>query len=314
MLTSFNPQDHWHLSAIAQVWTAANGPDWAFSAATVAANTRPLRGVAQAGQLVLDGGQALGFALASAVSGDPALQTGWVDAIAVAPPAQKSGLGSELLAWAEEWLGRQGCRRARLGGSLRPFTHGLPVDLGSEDFFAQRGYLRRSSEPYEWDVARDLRGYASVVSAPPVEAAARPMQPGEAEALLAFLKREFPGRWHYEAEVFLADGGRPSDFILLWTPNGVEGFCRLTLEDSERPIERFYMHRLPRPWGQLGPLGVGKGTRGKGYGGYLIDAALLYLRSQGVAGCVIDWTNLLDLYARFGFQPYHQYVTLLKDL
>lgn len=314
MLIPFDLHNPLHLNSAAQAWTAACAADWAFSAATVACNTRPLPNVSQAGQLVLQDGGPVGFILASALHTDPPTPIGWVDALAVAPQAQGQGRGGELLTWAESWLRQQGCRKARLGGSLRPFTHGLPLDFGNEAFFERRGYLRRSSEPYEWDVARDLRNYTSVISTPPEGVSARPMQAGEEKELLAFLQREFPGRWHYEAEVFVADGGRPSDFVLLWTPGGVEGFCRLTREDSERPIERFYMHRLPRPWGQLGPLGVGKNTRGKGYGGYVIDAALLYLQARGVAGCVIDWTTLLELYARFGFQPYHQYVTLLKEL
>jgi predicted N-acetyltransferase YhbS len=86
------------------------------------------------------------------------------------------------------------------------------------------------------------------------------------------------------------------------------------LEDSAWPIERHYMHRLPRPWGQLGPIGVSRDCRGKGYGTTLLDAGLRCLRDHGVRGCVIDWTGLLEFYARFGFEPYRKYVILLKQL
>jgi predicted N-acetyltransferase YhbS len=74
------------------------------------------------------------------------------------------------------------------------------------------------------------------------------------------------------------------------------------------------MHRLPRPWGQLGPIGVSQDTRGKGYGGALLDAGLRYLRDQGVRGCVIDWTDLVDFYGKFGFKPYRKYQMLIKTL
>jgi len=73
------------------------------------------------------------------------------------------------------------------------------------------------------------------------------------------------------------------------------------------------MHRLPKPWGQLGPIGVSKDARGKGYGGALLDAGLRYLRDQGVRGCVIDWTDLVDFYGKFGFKPYREYAILAKD-
>ena len=142
----------------------------------------------------------------------------------------------------------------------------------------------------------------------------RPAQPGQEEAVLEFFNRSFPGRWQFEFLEFLREGGRRSDYMLLWTERGVDGFARLTLEDSERPIERFHMRRLPRPWGQLGPIGVSDNWRGKGYGGALLDAGLRRLRECGVRGCVIDWTSLVDFYGKFGFKPYRQYAMLFKAL
>ncbi len=71
-----------------------------------------------------------------------------------------------------------------------------------------------------------------------------------------FLRREFPGRWRFEFEAHLSEGGRISDFIALWTERGVDGCCLLTFEDSRRPLDRFFPHALPKPWGQLGSIGV----------------------------------------------------------
>ncbi len=73
----------------------------------------------------------------------------------------------------------------------------------------------------------------------------------------------------------------PSDYLLLRVDDEVQGFCRLTLADSERPIERFYPQRLPQPWGQYGPLGLSRAVRGQGLGGYLIDAAAVHMQSLG---------------------------------
>jgi GNAT superfamily N-acetyltransferase len=140
------------------------------------------------------------------------------------------------------------------------------------------------------------------------------MQPGQEALLLEFLNREYPGRWQLEAQEFVKDGGRSRDYLLLWVDKKVEGFCRITLEDSERPIERFYPQRLSQPWGQFGPLGLSKAVRGQGLGGYLIDAAALHMQSFGVDGCVIDWTALTNLYAKFGFNLYNQYLSLFKTI
>ncbi len=313
----FDPTLESHHAAAAMVWTAACGPDLAITPAFVAFNTRPTTGLCQTGQLALAAGQAgvtpVGFVLASAPIHDPASTMGWIDAIAVAPEAQRQGYGSALLAWAEAWLHANGVHQIRLGGSLRPFTPGLPVELKhlSQPFFLQRGY--GEGKP-EWDVARDLADYPD----PPLPPDAPVLRPVETEAdkqaLADFLAREFPGRWRFECEEFFREGGHSSDWMLLWAADSdlPAGFCQITLEDSLRPIERFYPHRLPHPWGQFGPLGVAAAARGKGYGAAVVDGAARHLKHLGVRGCVIDWTSLVDFYGKFGFVPYRQYRVLTK--
>jgi len=263
-------------------------------------------------------GQPAGFVVASALPASPDVsppQFGWIDAVAVSPAFQRQGIGSMLLAWAEAWLAQQGCTHAGLGGSLRPFTPGLPVELDVGVFFDKRGYQGRTWGSVDWDVAHDLDQYQITDTKYPISnASIRVAQSGDEDAMLAFFQHSFPGRWRFEFLEFLREGGRRSDYLLLWTERGVDGFARLTFEDSERPIERFYMHRLPRPWGQLGPIGVSDDWRGKGYGGALLDAGLRRLRECGVRGCVIDWTSLLDFYGKFGFKPYRQYAMLVKAL
>ena len=128
-----------------------------------------------------------------------------------------------------------------------------------------------------------------------------------------FLRREFPGRWRYEFEEFLLGDERLSDYMILWTEQGVDGFCLLTFEDSVRPLDRFFPWALNRPWGQLGSIGVSEHRRGLGLGAVLLDAGLRRLRDAGVDGCVIDWTGLLDFYGKFGFTPYREYVILARQ-
>jgi predicted N-acetyltransferase YhbS len=331
MLRPFAPSDTQHAAAI---WTAACGPDLAISPHLVEYNTRPATGAVQAGRIAMQDGQPTGFVLASALPASSHVlpsQLGWIDAVAVSPAFQRQGIGSALLTWAEAWLAEQGCTHARLGGSLRPFTPGLPVELDTGLFFDRRGYQGQAGGSVDWDVAHDLGEYeipnakyqtpalptgglwlragASVSNAD-----IRAAQPGQEEAVLEFFNRSFPGRWQFEFLEFVREAGRMSDYMLLWTGRGVDGFARLTFEDSERPIERFHMRHLPRPWGQLGPIGVSDDCRGQGYGGALLDAGLRRLRECSVRGCVIDWTSLVDFYGKFGFKPYRQYAMLLKSL
>ncbi len=298
-----------HAPYLTSLWNAACGTDLAVTERFAAYNERAASGSAQAGQLAFIDGEPAGFVQASAAPSGAAT-SGWIDAIAVAPSYQRSGLGSKLLVWVEAWLAAQGCRHARLGGGLRPYAPGLPSSLGTRAFFEERGY--RYSRP-EWDVSRSLSDFTPTHPVP-AGAIARPATSEDLAALDAFLLREFPGRWHFEFREFLREEGRPADYFLLSVDDAIAGFGRLTLEDSERPIDRFYPGPLKRPWGQLGPLGVAKGLRGRGFGGVLVSSALEQLRRQGVDGCIIDWTNLLDFYAVFGFRPHREYGVLIKEL
>ncbi len=315
-LQSFEAENPSHVNAIVNIWNAACGADLAITPRFVEFNTRASTGAVQAGKIALQNNQPVGFVLASALPNDPqtsSSQVGWIDAIAVLGNHQRQGIGGALLTLAEDWLRQHSCARFRLGGNLRPFTPGYPVELGNVEFFKKRGYAERAGSGATWDVARDLRDYLRHTSGGALQMTIRPAQPGEEKLLLEFFYREFPNRWRYEFEEFLRQPGRISDYMLWLTERGIDGFARLTFEDSERPIDRYYMHRLPRPWGQLGPIGVSADTRGKGFGGALLDAGLVHLCDQGVRGCVIDWTGLVDFYGKFGFMPYREYQMLVKQ-
>jgi GNAT superfamily N-acetyltransferase len=319
MLSAIDQADSRQQTRIADIWTAACGNCFTVSKEFVAYNLDVAPEVNQEGRFVANAdGQPVGFILASHLetrTRDFAPAQGWLDAIAVLPEFQERGNGSELLQWGETWLAAQGCETVTLGAGIRTFTPGLPPDTLSVPFFDKRGYrVADNSSGLVWDVAADLAEYDSPRTVHDIDGVVRPASPGDEKQLLDFLEKEFPGRWLFETLDFLARGGRISDYMLLWTDRGVEGYCWLTFEDSPRPMERYYPYGLPRPWGQLGPIGVSESARGHGYGAAVLDAGLRRLRDNGVRGCVIDWTSLLDFYGKFGFTQYREYLQLSKRL
>ncbi|MCL5996330.1 MAG: GNAT family N-acetyltransferase [Chloroflexi bacterium] len=319
-LQAFDLGDAAHIATAARLWTAACGPDLAISDRFVAYNVRSTSGRVLAGQFVMRDGQPAGFVLASALVGDllaASPETGHIDAIAVLPQAQRQGAGSALLGWAEDWLYRLGCNCFVLGASQRPFVPGVPDALATAPFFQRRGYLPNPGYGWSVDMAHDLRDYVTPPAALKAQGViVRPAQPGDEEAMLAFLRREFPGGWRYECEEFLRAGGRISDYVLLYSERdsgrSVDGCCLVTFEDSLRPLDRFYPFQLPRPWGQLGAIGVSADRRGEGYGAALLDGGLRHLRDHGVRGCIIDWLVLVDFYAKFGFRVHRHYTMMSK--
>jgi len=300
--------------ALADLWNRALPADLAVTAAFVRYNVRPSAGVQRRLFVGEAGGMLAGAALATALYGEPAVNAhgeGWIDLVAVAPVHQRQGIGRALLAAAEAWLAAQGCTQVCIGAGPRPFAPGLPDPNDAVHFFAACGY-----ESFEtaWDMAANLAGYTPPDTVREIAGVVRPATPRHVDDLLAFLHREFPGRWHYEAQMFIADAGRLSDYMLLWTERGIDGCCLLTFPDSVRPIDRYYPYQLPKPWGQLGSIGISADRRGQGYGAALLDAGLRRLHDNGINGCVIDWTNRVDFYARFGFERYRSYSMLARPL
>lgn len=301
-----------------RLWNEACPPKFAVTPKFFEYNLLPNLDALQEGLIALVDGQPAGFVVASHLKKHPdvaSLEMGWLDSLVMHPAFQRQGVGSTLLEWAEDWLRQRGCKRMRLAGSLRAFSAGLPANFGTEAFCHRHGFKVAAGDEGAWDVMRDLGdGLPIARRHSPGEEVIHPCREDEKEALMEFLQRTFPGRWMYEIQLFLASGGRTQD-ILVGVENGVvEGFAWVTFEDSLRPLDRYFMNPLPRPWGQLGPIGVSTRVRGQGLGGLLLQEGLLYLQRGGVRSCTIDWTGLLEFYGKYGFKPYTHYLMMMKSL
>ena len=298
------------------VWNAAFGPPFEIDAAVWQHSTWRTAGfVGDDAVVAWDGGRPVGLAVTKVWRQPPmaALDdtTGFVSALAVHPAARRAGLGSRLLAWAEDRLRGQGVRRLLLGRDVNALLCGVPETTGALPFFLARGYRQTGRV---WDVQRDLLGYTPHPAALATRARLgrradiRPATHADTAHLLAFLDHEFPGRWHYDISVFLSSGGAPDDLMLLLFEGEVQGFAHL-----HSPFTRHlaygtnWRRALTPPAGGLGPIGVGEVVRGEGLGLALLDAGLQVLAERGTRGCVIDWTTLVDFYGKVGFTPWIAY-------
>ena len=307
-INDINPGDTGLPARLAGLWNAAMGAEWAVTPRALRYNLRPSAGVLRAGQLAEVDGLPIGFALVERGEGGA---EGSLVALAVDPRYQGRGAGSALLAWALDWLADRGVREVYLGGGARPWIPGLPEDAEqAQEFFLRRGF---AFEEKTWDMACGLQDYDRPALSQWPQAEIHPATEADLPALFDLLARDFD-YWLSDYAQFIDDGGRPSDIIVLYAGGALRAFCWTTLEDSARPLERFFPNRLGRPWAQLGSIGTAAADRGLGYAGVMIDYALRRLRDLGVDGCVIDWTVYLDFYAKFGFAPYHAYRMMQKTL
>lgn len=267
--------------------------------------------------VVSDSGDVIGF-IVTKTWNEPevvemAHEVGWIQVLLVDSAYRNQGIGSALLEKAEKALKTKGVKLIKIGADPWHYFPGIPQEYGTvQKWFESKGY---SSSGQEHDL---LGQYDSS------EKALLPQRNGvtftllkehEKEQLLAFLKRCFPGRWEYEAMKYFQKGGTGREFVVLKRGHDIIGFCRINDERSPFIAQNVYWTPLFKAeLGGIGPLGVDRAERKKGYGIAIVEAAITYLRERDIQQIVIDWTGLVDFYGKLGYGVWKSYEKYAKKL
>ena len=236
-------------------------------------------------------------------------QRGWVSLLAVHPAYQRRGIGTALLARAEQYLRAQQRTVITLGGDPNHFLPGVPAGGGTLEFFRRAGYVFVDDA---YDLRRTIGTPAAPMpgSPPPVESGVmiRPLEEADTAGLLTFLDEVFPGRWRYTVGRVLQHGGSIGDVMGVVSGARVVGFAQLY-----HPHSRWIGPSVAWTWGRgrrtggLGPMGLAPSFRGRGLGLALLDRSVRHLAQLGAEEVVVDWTGLRDFYGRLGFSTWRHY-------
>ncbi|MBA3061530.1 MAG: GNAT family N-acetyltransferase [Atribacteria sp.] len=255
------------------------------------------------------------------ISGNVDLNQGWISLLVV--DKERTDVNStteELTKRVEADLKMKGVEKIRFGGDPQNFLSGLPIEL-EEDYLLLLEGLGYKKKSKEYDLYLDISNFKSSPKIKQLQEGleknlqARPVTKEEEEILLDFLQKTFPGRWYYEANNIRRIPGGIEDYWLLWYQNNPAGFLRTNTSESA------YMGsnvNWGSQWGEcycgLGPIGIAADFRGKGWGIYLMIRVIQAFQQQGYCHMIIDWTTLVDYYAKLGFKPWIEYFTLYKNL
>ena len=229
----------------------------------------------------------------------------WLSIVAVKKEKQRKGYGTQLLKKAQESLKTMGTQKLIVGQDFACFFSGLPEVTEEICGFFQKNGFELSKEMLYYDLEGNVQENSQVdefVTDGFENDWTVCAYDGEQEAFLAFLGKEFPGRWRYEVEWALKEGKDHREIVLLWNPQKTKvfGFCMLGKEPDGR--------------GKLGPIGIAEEIRGKGVGEYFLCKCLQHLRKLGRDRTNIDWTILTKFYGKFGFLPARTYCGAYKEL
>jgi len=255
------------------------------------------------------------------ISGNVGLSQGWISLLVVDKERiDISSTTEELTKKVEADLKIKGVEKIRFGGDPQNFLSGLPIEL-EEDYLLLLERLGYKKKNKEYDLYLDISNFNSSPKIKQLKEKleknlqARPVTKEEEEILLDFLQKNFPGRWYYEANNIRRIPGGIEDYWLLWYQNNPAGFVRTNISESA------YMGsnvNWGSQWGKyycgLGPIGIAADFRGKGWGIYLMIRVIQAFQQQGYCHMIIDWTTLVDYYAKLGFKPWIEYIILYKNL
>lgn len=235
-----------------------------------------------------------------------------ITALAFESPAA----GHEVFSYAKRVLADRGAFKIVFGQDSRHFFPGCPEDAGAlHDFLMVEGFQEgRSFADFEADLTlyEPPEGSLARISGPRgvdgLELQFKPLEPGEEETLRTFLEREFPGRWRHDTLAKIVEEGSSSFIYCLWHQGAIAGFALTQDFECHAPIAgAVWRADLGIKWGALGPIGIAKDLRRKGFGHALLAGTLGELKKKGVERCLIDWSTLEDFYGKHGFRPSRGY-------
>ncbi|HEX8524252.1 MAG TPA: GNAT family N-acetyltransferase [Tepidisphaeraceae bacterium] len=259
-------------------------------------------------------GEVVGFCLAVArqvpLENAPSdAERGYISLMGVGAKYQRQGIGTKLLARAEDYLRSQG-RKMVMVSSYAPnyFIPGVDVRAYEPalNFFAKHGYQEVyrplamqthlwSLQTPEWVVSKEKELGEQGVRV-------REFEPALVLPMLEFVQREFPGDWVRvvrETSVRILAGESPARLVAAVDAGGN------VLAFSHFENERF------------GPIGVGASERGRGLGQVLMYRTLDAQRQAGFRAAWFLWSDdktAKRIYSGAGFKEVRRFALLRKQL
>ena len=302
--------------AIIDLWNRNVDPAFPMTKALFQQNTVEDENILHEGTaVVVDKGQVIAVVVSKIIKDAKKvpmqMDKGWIHLLLVDKAYRSQGIGTQLLQKAEHALQQAGMIKIQIGGDLLHYFCGIPEhDQTTQQFLVKHGY-----EPGQvmTDLTHTLKEQVELPTFEEIHF--EPLAFEEKEAFLTFMHDAFPGRWEYEAIVYFEKGGTGKEFVVAKKGNDIIGFCRMN--DVTGPTIAQNMNwstAFEGNFGGIGPLGIEASARKGGYGLGITKAAVHFLQKRGVETILIDWTTIIEFYAKLGFTPWQNYHMYSKAL
>jgi GNAT superfamily N-acetyltransferase len=256
-----------------------------------------------------DAGKICGFALAQLMKNTP---DGFLMTLFVDPGFQGQGIGGSLLERIENFC-RKNCKtRLKLSpGAKNYFNLGVEENSSTFHFFASRGFqedaefgyrpLWMQSDPRSWRLPPLVENIGRRLNQEGIQV--RISFPEDADALLMFMQKSFPG-WYHELMVPSMSKNKAVPVSIAVKDSRVVGFTGPLYVDAQGT-------------GTLGAVGVDVEFRGRGIARAVFNHACKWWQENGATSAHL-WTGVgnpaVKVYEEAGLKVFRTYVPFVKNL
>ncbi len=243
----------------------------------------------------------------------------WISLIYVKPAFRRQGIGSLLLEKTEEIFKKQNKKIINLGKDYCNFFPGLPIESKvHRSWFEKRGYT----------IGYDTNDLIKKVTLKTKKEILKPFKNGGKYTIRRanrddffgidkLIKTNWPGRWYMEFLDYMKNGGTGHEYMICLDENKkVLGFCKVCDKNTPLVLNGYSMNfysRFERPAG-IGPLGVDINHRKLNIANNILKTIINELIDLGSTDIIIDWTNLMHIYQKYGFETWKAYTYVYKEL
>ena len=221
---------------------------------------------------------------------------------------RKQGIGSNLFDFAEEI--RDG-KELIIGKDINNFFPGVPTDFDNltDVWLEKRGFVGKR---YTHDlITKDPKIYE--IRNKDVEY--KYCDDSQKEELIQMMINNNWGRWALEAKEYFEKKTEndKNAYIVGMVDGKIISFAKVN--DYKMYLSSYNLMWKERfeNLGGFGPLGVDRNYRKKGIGFDMISVSLNDLVNKGCKTIMLDWTGLMELYAKFNFEVWKSYKYMSKS-
>lgn len=221
---------------------------------------------------------------------------------------RKQGIGSSLFDFAEEI--RDG-KELIIGKEINNFFPGVPTDFDNltDVWLEKRGFVGKR---YTHDlITEDPKIYE--IRNKDVEY--KYCDDSQKEELIQMMINNNWGRWALEAKEYFEKKTEndKNAYIVGMVDGKIISFAKVN--DYKMYLSSYNLMWKERfeNLGGFGPLGVDRNYRKKGIGFDMISVSLNDLVNKGCKTIILDWTGLMELYAKFNFEVWKSYKYMSKS-